>query len=298
MATCGKEVKIENTTTLSHYASGSTMEYIDGKLYLAGDDMGYLLVMDTDFNTIDSVTIIDFVQSPVPKKTKPDLEAAARVKQDGADALLLISSGSLDSYRNNAWLVSPASKQKTTFDLLPFYSRLKARGLRDLNIEGAAAIDNIIILSARGNKTYPLNHLIFTSNGFWAEPDTAPISIKTVNTGKPGGNSFSGVSGLAYSAASDCLILTASTENTTNSYDDGTIGKSYLWLVNNISQKLTADVIVPDRIIDLEGADCGFLGQKIEAVSVLSETQSEMKLALAADNDNGQTRLFMVIIQK
>ena len=298
ITSCGKKVKIEHTTTLSHYSSGSAIEYLNGNLYLVGDDMAYVLVMDSAFNAIDTIPVIDSTQSPIPKKIKPDLEAATTVRHNGADALLLISSGSLDPYRNNAWLIDPVSKHKTTYDLLPFYSRLKAQGLKDLNIEGATAINNLIILSARGNKTNPLNHLIVTSVGFWNEQATAPISIKTVRAGKADGKEFSGVSGLAYSAASDCLVLTVSTENTTNSYDDGTIGKSYLWLVNNISKRLAAAAIEPDKIIDLEAADSRFRGQKIEAACVVHETTAEMKLALSADNDNGKTGLFMVVIQK
>jgi hypothetical protein len=103
---------------------------------------------------------------------------------------------------------------------------------------------------------------------------------------------------MTYSASSDCLILTVSTENTSTSYDDGAIGKSYLWLINNASHKITADAIVADRIIDLEDEESRFHCQKIEAATIVSETQSEIKLALAADNDDGTTVLFMVLVEK
>ncbi len=296
-ASCGKKVKFEKTTIINHYASGSAMAYINGKLYLQGDNMGYLIMLDTDFNAVDSITIIDSVQSPIPKQTKPDIEAATHL-QDGTGTLLLISSGSLDPYRNNAWIVNTETKEKTKYDLAPFYGRLKAQGIPDLNIEGAAGMKDNVILSSRGNKSNLLNHLIFTSAGFWKEPATAPINIKTLITGSSSGSIFSGVSGMAYSEASDCLLLTVSTENTANSYDDGEIGKSYLWMVNNISRKTAAADIVPDRIIDLEAGDTRFHGQKIETACIISETQSEMTLALAADNDDGKTVLFRITIKK
>jgi hypothetical protein len=296
MSSCGKEVVLEKTIVLNHYASGSAIVYIDGKLYLQGDNMGYLLVMDTNFNAIDSIPIIDSSPGPIPKETKPDLEAAS-VLRDSTNTLLLISSGSLDPYRNHAWLVNTSTSKRTMYDLAPFYSRLKTQGFKDLNIEGSATMKDGIVLSARGSKSDPVNHLVFTSNGFWNEPGTAPIIIQKVGVGKDTGT-FSGVSGMEYSIASDCLILTVSTENTTNSYDDGTIGKSYLWVVDNLSKKKTANAIVPDRVIDLELADSRFRGQKIEAACILSETATEMKMALAADNDDGKTALFMITLQK
>ena len=288
---------LEKIVTLNDYASGSAMAYINGSLYLAGDNMAYVLVLDTDFDNIDTITIIDAVQSPMPKLTKPDIEAATTVVVDGTELLLLISSGSLDPYRNNAWLVNTKNKQKTCYDLGPFYARLKAQGITVLNIEGATTINDTIILAARGSNSTPVNHLISTTVGFWNDPATAPIDIKTMSTRQNAG-AFGGVSGLVYSAASDRLLLTVSTENTANSFDDGEIGKSYLWIVNDLSSKIAGDVIAPDRIIDLEAADRRFHKQKIETACILSETESEMLLALAADNDDGTTVLFRLSIQK
>ena len=60
------------------------------------------------------------------------------------------------------------------------------------------------------------------------------------------------------------LIMTVSTEDTKNNYDDGAIGKSYLWIINNISTKLNNKTIKRDRVIDLEYIDSRFKGQKIE----------------------------------
>jgi hypothetical protein len=128
------------------------------------------LVLDNLFNTVDTITIIDSVQSPIPKATKPDIEAATKVYNDDAEALLLISSGSLDPYRNNAWLINTTTRQKTLHNLQPFYSRLKALGLTDLNIEGATTIKDTFILAARGNNATRVNQLIFTSLRFWTEP--------------------------------------------------------------------------------------------------------------------------------
>lgn len=295
---CNKKVTLDKIVKLNIYSAGSAMVKIGDKLYLVGDDMGYILVLDQSLNILDSIVLMDSAHNPIPKPTKPDLEAATVVQYNGADALLAIGSGSLDPYRNRAWLVKVANKQPVEIDLSPFYTRLKALGLRDLNIEGCTTAKDMIVLSARGNKTDPVNHLIFTSARFWEQQATAPISISTVSNGTVAGSSFSGVSGLEYSTQSDCLLLTLSTEETKNSYDDGSIGKSYIWLIRDISKKTKSGDIRPDRIYDLQEADSRFKGQKIETACIISETPQEMHMALSADNDDDKTVLFLITLQK
>src|SRR5207253_3211794 len=119
--------------------------------------------------------------------------------------------------------------------------------------------------ASRGNRSFRLNYLVFTSLQFWNKQDSAEIRIMKVGTNADTTN-FSGVSGLDYSAVSDKLLLTVSTENTSSAVADGSIGKSYLWIINNISAKKKLVAVNPDRIIDLEEADKRFKGHKIESV--------------------------------
>jgi hypothetical protein len=109
---------------------------------------------------------------------------------------------------------------------------------------------------------------------------------------------FKGVSGLAYASRSDKLLLTVSTEHTSSVYEDGSIGKSYLWIIDNISAKSRLAAINPNRIIDLEETDNRFIGQKIESVCVIRETKNFIRLALVADNDKGTSSLFRIDISK
>jgi hypothetical protein len=110
---------------------------------------------------------------------------------------------------------------------------------------------------------------------------------------------FQGVSGLAYSARSDKLLLTVSTENTRNNFDDGAIGKSYLWVVDNFSAKKNWKAINPNRVVDLEKSDSRFAGNKIESVCITRESNDFLHLVLAADNDaEGRSSLFRIVVEK
>ena len=284
------EVKI-----LNGYPSGSGLACHDGHIYIAGDDAAYILKTDAQFNILDSLRLFNSLQKRIPKDIKADLESIALINQNKMPAFLLMGSGSLAPYRNFCWIIDAKTKEKKQYRLDTFYNRLKNEGITDLNIEGAAATATGIVLASRGNKSFAKNHLIFAPNRFWEKQETSLIKIVKagVNTDT---SFFTGISGLDYSWKTDQLLLTVSTENTYNSFDDGSVGKSYLWIINDISSKKKLDAINPDKIIDLEQLDPRFKGHKIESVCILSENKKKKELVLVADDDKGGSVLFRMVL--
>lgn len=294
---CSSDFTFDTNKTLNNYPSGSGLAYLNDRIYLIGDDATGLLIIDTAFNIVDSIKIFESQQNRIPKELKQDLEAATLVSIKKSPQILLLGSGSLAPYRNTGWLIDPATKQKTQIDLKPFYSRLKAEGIDALNIEGVTTIPGGIVLASRGNKSFAVNYLIFTSNEFWDKQDSAAIKIIKVGTNTDSAF-FNGLSGLEYSKVSDQLLLTVSTENTNSSVQDGAIGKSYLWIINNISAKKNMIAINPSKVLDLEEMDERFKGHKIESVCIIEEDKKQMQLALVADDDKGASILFKITLKK
>ncbi|OSZ80083.1 hypothetical protein CAP36_02125 [Chitinophagaceae bacterium IBVUCB2] len=279
---------------LADYPSASGIEYSNKQYYIIGDDANNLLILDSNLNSIDSLSLYSFAEKRISKKIKADLEAILFTRKN---KLLLIGSGSLSPYRNIAWLIDPLTKQKDTTRLDTFYQRLQLYGIKEINIEGACSIPGSIIISNRGSKGFPKNHLVFTSNSFWEKQELSPVTSIMIGTNTDS-TVFNGVSGMAYASKSDQLILTVSTEDTRNNIDDGAIGKSYLWLIKSISSKKNWKAINPNRVIDLEKIDPRFKGQKIESVCITKETKNFLYLTLVADNDNGSSTLFKVVVEK
>lgn len=294
LASCGSNNMLKEIKKLDHYPSASGIEYFNNQYYVIGDDANDLLVLDSNLHPTDSISLYSFAEKRIPKKIKADLEAITLTKDN---KLLIVGSGSLSPYRNTAWLIDPATKQKDSIKLDTFYQRFKLNGIDEINIEGISAIPGSILLSNRGSKGYPRNHLILTSDNFWEDQANAPISIILVGSNTDS-TLFSGVSGFAYTKKSDRLVLTVSTEDTRNTMDDGAIGKSYLWIIENISARKNWKAINPDQVIDLEAIDPKFKGQKIESVCVLKETKNFLHLVLAADNDDGSSSIFRLIVEK
>ncbi len=261
-----------------------------------GDDMGYLLVTDTSFNTIDSIELTPGF-GRISKTTKPDIEAITPLRQRKLSFVLLLGSGSVFPYRSKGWLVNVDTKEKTFIDLEPFYNRIRASGIKQLNIEGLTTASGGMFLANRGNKSFPKNYLIFTTPDFWNNQQTADIRIIKLGANTDTA-SFGGVSGLDYSYKSDRLFITVSSENTYSTQADGTIGKSYLWVIDNISSKRRLAAVNPSRVIDLESIDKRFQGHKVESVSILSENKNSYHLALVADDDKGTSVLFTLKLNK
>lgn len=290
-------VLLKEIKELPAYPSASGIEYYNNHFYVIGDDATCVLQLDSDFVITDSIPVYEPAPKRIPKETKPDLEAITLVSWKKKPHLLILGSGSLAPFRNTGWLIDPATKEKTAIDLGIFYGILKNAGLRELNIEGVCSIPGSTILSNRGHKGFPKNFLVFTSPDFWQKQGTSPIKMIKVGVNDEK-SEFSGVSGMAYTSRSDKLLLTVSTEHTSSVYTDGKIGKSYLWIIDNISAKKRMAAINPTRIIDLEKEDALFTGQKIESVCVIKETANFIHLALVADNDNGASTLFRLDISK
>lgn len=274
----------------SDYPSGSGIEFYDGQVYLAGDDAADILIMDKKWREIERVKIFDTTETRIPKSIKSDLEATTIVLQNDVPFLLVLGSGSR-AQRNKAILLNLQSNQFTEHDISSFYQRLVDMGLKDLNIESAAVVEDLLILGNRGSKKKEGNYIIITEPTFWEHPADADIRIIPIELE----NEVAELSGLTYSERNDVLLFTASTEDRDNAYDDGRIGESYFGLIENAYRKLYRKKVKINEIVTLSEIDEVFRGHKIESVCIQSEKTGRLKLHLVADNDSGGTFFFKIL---
>lgn len=294
IASCRTKNILEEVIIYTSYPSASGIEHLNNKYFIIGDDAKNILILDSSLHKLDSISLYPFSEQRIPKSLKPDIESISLLNYNN---LLLLGSGSLSPYRNIGWLINSKTKEKQFLHLDTFYQRLRLNGLKELNIEGSCSIPGSILLTNRGNKGFPKNHLILTNDKFWEQQKDAAITKISIG-GNNDSSKFSGISGLSYSNKTDRLLLTVSTEDTQNSVDDGTIGKSYLWIIKNISSKKNWKAINPDQIIDLESIDIRFRSQKIESVCISKETTDFLHLILVADNDDGSSSIFKLVVEK
>jgi hypothetical protein len=286
------KLKIIDTGVLSNFPSGSGLEIYKNRIYIVGDDAASVLIANKRWKEKDHIALFETTTKRISKKEKADLEATTLLTDVKNAHLLILGSGSTER-RNQLLLINLLNHSLTKVDIAVFYSRLKQNGISDLNIEGAAVVNDRLLLANRGNKTNPSNHLIETSLFFWQEQETAPIKWHTLQVET--GDDPIGISGLCYSPYHEQLLFTTSMEDV-NSYDDGKIGRSYLGIIDNIYRKLDRpqETIKATKLIDLTITDKRFEGNKVESLCLQTERNNSYKIHLIADNDDGKSRWFKI----
>ncbi len=284
-------LRLKEAKCIGSFPSGSGIEFIRDRIYVVGDDARDVLVLNKKLETLQRIALLPGKGKRIAKTAKADLEATATVTPGGTPHLLAIGSGSRPN-RTLAVLMNVDNCAFEFIDLAAFFARLPATGIAETNIEGATAVGERLVLANRGNKRHPGNQLVVTAAEFWRYP--AATGLRSYALDLTAHAPLAGVSGLAYAQHHDCLCLTASTEDTSNNYDDGAIGNSYLGLIFSASQVLRSRrrVIACDFVINLAQSHAAFAGQKIESLCITKSTPTGLTLYLVADNDSGKTHLF------
>jgi hypothetical protein len=287
---------------LANFPSGSSINYYENKLFLLGDDARTILVLDKSYRAIDSIRLFDYPEKRIPKSKKADLESSAIVTVAGVRHLLALGSASTEDRKR--FLLIPLtsdglidhSKPLLTDTMKEFIARVTKAGINEVNLEGAFVREDNLILANRGNRNSPKNHLIVTEGNFWVRQKEAALRILPIEL--PGSRGeFLGISELCYLKSKDVFLFTFTSEATTNAYDDGVIGSSYIGWISNAATKLTHAKLNLDGMINLSEVNREFKSQKIEGLCVEWADNDEILLHLISDNDNGESKLFKVLLK-
>jgi hypothetical protein len=268
-----------------------------------GDDATNLLILDKDYQQLDSIRLFDYSEKRIPKSEKADFESSTIILLNNIPHLFIIGSASTEKRKKTVLL--PVQNMHARYSNLfqPFFYRdaflqeLKTKGISEINIEGSTVIRDSLVLSNRGNNANPINHLVLIpTDAINAPAPQTKVSLTVISLTVPvKGSNFIGVSELCYIEAKDMLLITLSSEATDNAYDDGAISDSYIGWINNITKKIDShSPIVLDEMINLSAVDKAFVLQKIEGVCVEAVNEGQLDIHLVSDNDNGESTLFHV----
>lgn len=288
IASCMGEGELVRMKYFPDYSSASAVEVVKDKIYMMGDDASYAMILNTAFDSIGRIEISSFTDKRIDRSVKHDIESSTIIK----DSILLWMGSGSKVTRNTGWMLNIKTGDTIKKNLDAFYALLQSSGIKDLNIEGFTYTPQTIVLANRGNKSYPKNELIFLGHNFLDTTISHTVQIVKAGFQPKGAKGFTGISGLTYSKKFDRLFATVSTESAKSKVEDGEIGKSYLWIFDDISAKRRFTAINPSRIIDLSEIDRRFTGHKIESISILNETEKEVRFVLVSDNDNGTSTIF------
>lgn len=267
-----------------NYPSGSTICQLNDKFYVMGDDSAEILVLNQDMEETGRIEIFTRGdEMRLPKDIKADVESSVVINDQGKPAILFLGSGSFSPHRDSIFMLDPELQQVTRIYSQKLYDRLRLE-VNELNIEAAAMIDEELLLGLRANTSHPENYIAIAEIKELTFTFKRKILIESSLEN-------AGISGMDYHKKDDILFITFSSEDTSNAYDDGQIGESYLAFVTDARSALNEQKLVLNRVVKLSDLSPEFRNQKIESVSLVNGNR---KLMLVADDDKGQTKIFTI----
>jgi hypothetical protein len=292
------EATIQKRIILEGVFSASGLEYLDGKLYIVGDDSPWMFLLDYEGKLLGKHKIFN---SPhlvtIPKAEKEDLEAMTSLVFAGKEWLLTLGSGSKKHTRNKGFLIDKNSFEVIELDLSGVYSDLRhckdIVGANKLNIEGLASTAKKLVIFVRGNVSgknvtlsYNLNN--FLSHLLYQEKLKSPIlreyDLPSIS------NWLSGFSGATYSKEKDLFLFTSSVEVTNDEINDGATLGSFVGLIDrNDDSKLIGctPIVENDK----------FYTGKVESIAITSENSNSITAIAVTDSDGGESELIQIEIK-
>jgi len=285
------QYSIQKTQFYSQIPSASGAEYHHGHLFVMGDDTNYFFILDKEGEILQKIQLFESPYTGrIPKKEKPDLEAMCVVERKGEKYFLLLGSGSKKKHRDDCFLIKATDYQHIKRKSISnFYDLLREdKRLLEVNIEAAETIEEEMFLFNRGGMAQP-NFLILTEKIFSEKPDYELFEIEVPKIQEIP----AGISGAAYIAEWDILLISASGEITSNAIDDGTIVGSLIGIMRNFSQKRQKKEFWIDEYAILAEIPT----QKIESLCVTNVNANVAEVIAVADNDDGTSTIFWIEIK-
>ena len=265
--------------------------------YIIGDDTPYLFKLNDKFHQITQLeyyeTSIDFdsISLKIPKAGKPDFEAM-EVLDD--EQFLIIGSGSLSPERDKMILINPNPEvpEIEEYSLAGLYDQFRKNPGKDgktLNIEGLAAMENILLLFDRGsNRIFKFRQDEFLkrvkNNSSTFDFESLEFELPKIQDVK------AGFSGACFYPAERILLITASVEATPNAYDDGEILGSFLGVI--ALDDLASEANIEWHPIVVDGP-----ALKIESVALGKKRGSRStEILMVSDSDGGSSYIVKGII--
>ncbi|MGZ5191419.1 MAG: DUF6929 family protein, partial [Flavisolibacter sp.] len=217
------EIELIEYKSLPTFPSASAIEFHKNKIYILGDDAPFMLVLDSNYQPLDSTRYITDTNYRLSKNIKPDIESATMLLNNDQPHLFALSSFS--TANRNKLYYFPLAEKDSFLKMEMNLTKEQIAALPGLNIEGLAWVNSRFVLANRANKTFRMNKLFISNNSTNQTkilPPSASIDLVLDS------QTVIGVSGLYYHHETDIMFFSASEEDTPSATQDGTINDSYL----------------------------------------------------------------------
>lgn len=286
---------IVSETLLDRLPSGSGIALWKDSLYIVSDDAPFVYQLSLKDNSYRQYALIGYarVKYRIPKPVKPDFESATIGTMNGREYIFAFGSGSKSPGRDSLLICNLLDlNNQRIINLTPFYKYLQektATPAKQWNIEGVAITDDTMLLFNRGNNLVveiPWKEFM----GYLGPQNPLPsITHYKLNLPRHNGH-LSRISGTCELNKEGDILFCASIEDTPNWYSDGPVLGSYV----GIFDRRTKSITKADLLTDASGE---VLTNKLESIELLRiDNDGKIHVIAVADNDDGNTKLFHIIL--
>lgn len=289
-------IRIAEVYLTNDVSSGSGIAVQNDSVIIVGDDVNYFTAINIrNRETRNILFDTNATKERIPKSMKHDLESCTLAEINNQTYFLAFGSGGISPQRDSLFGLNRINEgQNIKISLIRLYdSILQEAGLKkaELNIEGAAIAGKSLLLFNRGKNfiaVIPWHEMI----DYILQPESADIpSFKILPVHLPVINNFQvGFSG-ASTIDENNILFTASLEETTDYIQDGAVKGSYIGTI-----ELSNDNAVIKKLVQLRDDNGNIVLDKLESIDIYEKTTSTLKAIAVADNDDGTSRIFKILI--
>lgn len=288
-------ITVTRETILKNIPSASGIEFIDGSLYLSGDDSPTLFKLDPNTYSVQKTFAIHKDHGSkrnIEKPVKPDFEAMTSFIKNGKEQIMILGSGGIEGYREELVLFDLQKTDTIKRSVQSFYKEIiKQKNIprAALNIEAAMVHQEDLYLFNRGINFIIKTKLqdLISASGSEKSPAFRIFDVNLPVHGKVRAG-FSG----ACLINNEYFAFTATLEDTENFILDGTVMGSYIGLTR--FEDLKNGMTVSPKPLTVKGTT---LLQKLESIALKKAEHSSLELYAVSDNDNGSSGLFELRIE-
>ncbi len=287
--------EVTSIVELTEVPSASGIEHVGDEYFVVGDNSSWLYVLDRSFNMSSKFSLGTYAANDrgvITKSKKHDFEAMTEINWNGEDYLFIFGSGSKQPYRFEGKLIDVSKRTVVrTFSLQTFYESIRKDAkldVEELNIEAAATLDGKLYLFNRGKNKLIVadvdDFIVFISG------DSKSLKLKSYSIDLPKMKEVkSGFSGAVGDDRNECILFTASVENTEDWVKDGEILGSFIGVIDvqNLQQHYRP------ATVQIKAAN-GRVAFKAESISIIEAENHRYKCAVVTDNDGLNSELLEI----
>jgi hypothetical protein len=284
---------IINSRVLYSIKSASAIGKIGEYIFVVSDNSNCLSLLNDEFELQEKLKLYESNSrlEEIPKPIKADLECFFAFQYLDKEFVLLLGSGSFEEMRDKGFLLSVDENGKIASKEIQLTFLYKEfRKTSAINIEGVISQDGCILFFSRGNSSCHNKVFSIAAEQFYEflfQQQTVFSNVCNFELTTPPIHANS--TGITEAFYANDIFLTATAEQTQNSFDDGTIAGSMFLKTEYSNQMLS----VKDYAVvkDTEG---NIYKKKIEGVLVKNIIENQLTLWAVTDNDGGDSDLLEI----